>query len=864
MSVLEWKSVGLFELIALPSITLQNINTDITAHCSNATKTVNGTTSTTVLCDKNGYIHVIFENCKKQMPISFKHNNSQQKVKMCALTANNLLATIQEDNDQFSLSIHVYDLKNLTKKNTHPCISSTAVPIKSSATFIEVAVVGSDKVLSLGIGFEKGDILLHFGKFTRDLLLNLRRHIIGTSTITGIQFEDNNQQADIKLYNMFVTCLDGIYCFAINDKGFVESKFVLDNKKNIHSHCCTVSQGVGLESFFVVGQDDAIYCFTRDGRGPCYAIGGEKEYISWIGHHLVVVVKTLIDSVLICVDVENKLIVFHKRIKHLTCITSGENVYHIITKGESFKSNCTYNIYKLQEHNAANKVRLLVAKCMYDSALRILERNAESADYENAAYVRLQFGNNLLMRGSFNRAVVEFEKTIGVIKPYEIISKLLYSRHNDNLRQYLSKLLESQHITSEQKKLLTRCIDRENLSLRIQQIWDSRDDTTHICDFKQLARAINFTSLLNAWNQMEKIILFFQNIDQHEALNLFLEHGSELLLMDSTMLLENVKTLLQNRQIKNILSFLMIFLDKPEFCANLLADLIRQVFDHDEKVHYYLLVLYLGLWRDKKISSQKIHEFLKQTPLKLELILILCKAYFFSLESKYQHSEEQIAHTGHIENTELHIKTNPNLTNLLAIGPQSLLLILSKVCSTQNIQILDLRSLLIEKLMKNLFNAKSELQLIESLKDDIHINGSLISQFKLNPVEFRNSYCGKCRQSLQMPSVYFLCQHSFHKDCLHYNYNATTKKNETVCSLCNEINKYILVSNYAKTSISNKPDDVIEGVSNVFASRILTLNDCEQCANRLYCRGHNSFISNAAEHIKNPFDENFDSNFNCF
>ncbi|XP_034475579.1 vacuolar protein sorting-associated protein 11 homolog [Drosophila innubila] len=875
MSVLEWKSVELFKIIALASTRLPTITAGITAHCSNSTKSVNGppaATTTSVLCDENGFVHVIFENEKKQKSISFKCNSSQHPVKLCALTTNNILATIQEDNEKCLLWVHIYDLRNLTKKDSHACISTKSVPTKNAATFIQVAVVGPENVLALGIGFEKGDILLHFGKISRDLLLNFRRHIIGMSAVNGIQFENNHheQSSDSKVY-MFVTCLDKTYCLKLNDKGNVESKFDLDNdndnKKKIHNHCCTISQPIGSESFLVVGRDDAIFCFTRDGLGPCYAIGGEKRFISWIGHHLVVVVKNLSDFVVICMDVENKLIVFNKRIKDLLCVISiSKNVYHIITKGDSLK-NSSFNIYKLQEHNIANKVKLLIAKCMHDNALRILERS-ESDNCENAAHVRLQYGNNLLMRGSFNRAVSEFEQTIGVIKPYDIISKLLYSRHNVYLKQYLSKLLKTQHQTIDQKKLLETCIDREKLSLRIQQLWVTRNDSTHIADFKQLlVGSINYSSLLNATNQLENIMSVFQNTDEQEIFNFFLEYGRELLLVDRSMVLETVQTLVKNGQITNILPFLIIFSDHTEFCASLLADFIDHFSDRNENVHYYLLVLYLGLWREKKISTQKIQEYLKQTPLKSEMVLILCKANLFNIESKdQQDSVEPGPLTCHEESIELHIKANPKLANLLTVGPRSLLLILHKVCGMQSIQILDIRSLFIEKFKKNLNDAKSELQCIESVKEEIQKNGTLLSQFKLNPIEFRNSCCDICRQSLHMPSVYFLCQHSFHKECIPYNYNATSKEDATLCFLCNDNNKYNLVLDNVKSGVSTKPEDIIEGVSNVFASGIVKLRDGEQFA-KTVCKedeSHNAFTSNTKEHPKNPFDENYDSNFNCF
>ncbi|KAH8308624.1 hypothetical protein KR044_003081, partial [Drosophila immigrans] len=769
MSVLEWKNVELFDLTSVNSSRLQTINSDITTHCCNFTKSNNGPTrSAIVLCDTMGFVHVIFENDILK-PISFKchNNNSQQSVKLCALTTNHLLTLVtQEDNDIFSFCIQVYDLKSLTKKDINACcISTTNVTSTSGATFLQAVLIGSDNpraVFAIGIGFEKGDVLLHFSKISRGggLLLNFRRHIIGISWINGIQFERNTEQTDIRTYKMFVTCLDGIYCLVLNEKGYIESKSVLDSKKNIYNHCCTISKPIEAESFLVAGRDDAIFCFTRDGegRGPCYAIGGKKDFISWIGYHMIVVVKTPFDSVVICVDVENKLIVFHKRIKNFVCVVGGDtgsNYYYIITRTE------TLNIFRLQEHNTPNKVKLLLAKCMYDNTLRILERSGYP-DTKNSSYVRLQYGNNLLFRGSLNRAVQEFEQTIGVIKPYDIICKLLYSRHNNNLKQYLSKLLKMNKKTIEQKKLYERCFHRDTLSIRIQQLWVSR---SHLCDFQQLLVQVNtLFGLVNERNQSQSLVSIFENMEENEILYFFQEYGREFLAINSVKLIETIKTLGEHRKIQNIIPFLRIFANHDGICSNLLTNLTNKLSNSDEGLHYYKLLLYLNHWRDKKISSQAIHEYLKQTPLRLNNTLIICKVNFFNIELEICHNDNAD------QNLDKNIKKNKNAACLLTFP-----------CT----QVIYLRNCMVQKFIQNMVEANKDYQKIESLKDEIQSNNFLLSQFTFNPIEYRNSCCGICRQSLHMPSIYYLCQHSFHIDCIRYSYNLkSNNKNEAFCFIC--------------------------------------------------------------------------------
>ena len=42
---------------------------------------------------------------------------------------------------------------------------------------------------------------------------------------------------------------------------------------------CSVLAESMQDSHFMIGRDDAIYCYTPDGRGPCYAAGGQKNHV---------------------------------------------------------------------------------------------------------------------------------------------------------------------------------------------------------------------------------------------------------------------------------------------------------------------------------------------------------------------------------------------------------------------------------------------------------------------------------------------------------------------------------------------------------------------------------------------------------
>lgn len=47
---------------------------------------------------------------------------------------------------------------------------------------------------------------------------------------------------------------------------------------------------------FVVACNDAIYCYTADGKGPCYAVEGDKVLIQGSKTYLVIVSKDVTNS----------------------------------------------------------------------------------------------------------------------------------------------------------------------------------------------------------------------------------------------------------------------------------------------------------------------------------------------------------------------------------------------------------------------------------------------------------------------------------------------------------------------------------------------------------------------------------------
>lgn len=157
----------------------------------------------------------------------------------------------------------------------------------------------------MAIGFDRGSISLYRGDISRDRSKNVKTLSGGISAITGIQFKQCG-----KFVQMFVCSDSGVLVYNLQHKD-KEPKIILD-KTCEPTRCCALQKSsVGSEAHFMVGRDDvnmrllrfesdikinficskAVYCYTIDGRGPCYALEGQKSIIQWFRSHLLTISK---------------------------------------------------------------------------------------------------------------------------------------------------------------------------------------------------------------------------------------------------------------------------------------------------------------------------------------------------------------------------------------------------------------------------------------------------------------------------------------------------------------------------------------------------------------------------------------------
>lgn len=172
----------------------------------------------------------------------------------------------------------------------------------------------------MAIGYERGNISLYRGDISRDRSKTLKSLTAGTSAIAGIAFKHYEKSTQ-----MFVCSNSGVYVFNILSKDR-EVRQVLDTETS-QMRCCELQTSYFNEGHFMVGRDDAIYCYTSDGRGPCYVLEGEKQFIKWFRNHLVIISTyrgslptATPKSTITVIDLTNKFIVFTTQVNEILAV----------------------------------------------------------------------------------------------------------------------------------------------------------------------------------------------------------------------------------------------------------------------------------------------------------------------------------------------------------------------------------------------------------------------------------------------------------------------------------------------------------------------------------------------------------------
>ncbi|PSN48268.1 hypothetical protein C0J52_03049, partial [Blattella germanica] len=689
-----------------------------------------------------------------------------------------LLVSIGEDEPGINPVIKVWNLDKLDKHGLPVCIRITrAIPNNKPAQATALSV--HDNLNLMAVGFSDGSILLFRGDISRDRTNKQKVLKDGNSSITGLAFRTTS-----KLTYLFVATMNNVFLYNITIKDKEQKVIHLDGM-GCTRRCSVLAESM-QESNFMIGRSDAVYCYTPDGRGPCYAVEGQKIMLQWFRRDMEKHIVTVL-------DIQNKFIVFSAPMREVQAVLTEWGSFYILGGDKK--------LYHLQEKDLQSKLALLFKKNLYDVSIRI----AKSQQYDSEGLIDIfrQYGDHLYSKGDHNTAIEQYIKTIGKLEPSYVIRKFLDSQHIDKLTTYLQAL--HKQASSEDALLLAKKHGMHDWYLKIQ-----------IEDRNKYREALEYISSLE-FEEAESNMKKYGNVlieNAPEEATQFLKklctdyRPSNKPLVDQSMLDGSSSFPLPERA--NPEDFIHLFLNNSERLVEFLEHLVKVQTKWSTLVYNTLIEHYLHVWNSltdpssKTQYEQKIVRLLQNSEANYDKdqTLILCQIHNFKSGILYLYEESKLYQ--HI--VQYHIRQQDYksvLTSCRRFGhqdpslwvqalwscakdssmPSSLLaeilsviekerllsplLVVDALSNSTTATLGDVRSYLLSVLQSESELTEQEKQLIEKYKQETEKIRTQINNIQTSTIIFQGSRCNACNHQLELPSIHFLCQHSFHQHFLH-------------------------------------------------------------------------------------------------
>ncbi|XP_065218314.1 vacuolar protein sorting-associated protein 11 homolog [Planococcus citri] len=860
MSFLEWRRFNFFDLKRkVDNGNIERVlgNTSITA--------ISAGHGTLTICDSEGVIHLVNR--------SFQVTTFQGYLIGVYLAAQPksvpILVTIGEDEEGNEPLIKVWDLEKQDRQGNPVCLknlrgSSISKQVKASALCV------SDSAHVMAVGFTNGAIILFRGNLIRDRAVKQRLIRNGNDRITGLAFKSVG-----KYSHLFVSTEESVlqYNITIKDR---EEEVLLDNCGC--SLKCSVLADSTIDCPFMVARNDAIYCYSVDGRGPCYAVDGIKVCLQWFRNYLIIVAQDNTDAnqspvtvsstnsnengisekgryAITVLDIQNKFIVFSSILKEIVAVFSEWGSFYILTKD--------HNLHHFQEKDLQSKLALLFKKNLYDVSIRIAKN--QQYDTDSLTEIFRQYGDHLYSKGDHNGAMDQYIKTIGKLEPSYVIRKFLDSQHIDNLIRYLSALHKQGLATGDHTTLLLNCYTKLNDIHKLKEFILTKDRdidfdiniAISVCrksssedalilaekhglhlwyikilleDQRNYSAALQYIAKLEFIEAYEMIMKFGDTLIQHipSDFTLFLKKLCTCYYPSDTLLLDQDDQ--ETAHQANPQDFIHLFLNHSDKMVEFLEYLTQFSSKWSSSVYNTLIEHYLHLWfsstdiSEKLLNEQKIMATLQSPEINYDKnqALLLCTirnfkaGLLFLLEENKQYKEilRYQLNSGNYQDvlsccrrfgyqepslwvTALRSASNDSffpsdiLCEILAVIEKEHLLaplqVVEIVSKSKSLSVGDVKNYFLSVLKTESKVIDEEDSLIKKYQVETQNMREHIEKIKNSSILFQGAFCSMCKSRLELPSVHFLCQHSFHQHCYQ-----TYMDRENECIVCLPNNQKIL------------------------------------------------------------------------
>uniref|UniRef100_A0A8P0TRQ8 Vacuolar protein sorting-associated protein 11 homolog n=2 Tax=Canis lupus familiaris TaxID=9615 RepID=A0A8P0TRQ8_CANLF len=679
------------------------------------------------------------------------------------LKQHNILASVGEDEEGINPLVKIWNLEK--RDGGNPLCTRIFPAIPGTEPTVVSCLTVHENLNFMAIGFTDGSVTLNKGDITRDRHSKTQILHKGNYPVTGLAF----RQAG-KITHLFVVTTENVQSYIVSGKDYP--------RVELDTHgCglrCSALSDPSQDLQFIVAGDECVYLYQPDERGPCFAFEGHKLIAHWFRGYLVIVSRDRKVS-------PNEMAINLAKSQHLDSdglaqifMQYGDHLYskgnhdgavqqYIRTIGKLEPSyvirkfldaqrihNLTAYLQTLHRQSLANADHTtLLLNCytkLKDSSKleEFIKTKSESEvhfDVETAIKVLRQAGyySHALYLAE-NHAHHEWYLKIQLedIKNYQealrYIGKLPFEQAESNMKRYGKILMH--HIPEQTTQLL------KGLCTDYQPSLEGRGDRE-----APGCRA----------NSEEFIPIFANNPRELKA---FLEHMSEVQPDSPQGIYDTLLELrLQNwahekdPQVKEKLHAEAISLLKSgRFCDVFDKALVLcQMHDFQDGVLY--------LYEQGKLFQQIMHYHMQHE--QYRQVIAVCERHGEQEPSLWEQALSYFARKE--EDCKEYVAAV--LKHIESKNLMPPLLVVQTLAHNSTATLSVIRDYLVQKLQKQSQQISQDELRVRRYREETTRIRQEIQELKASPKIFQKTKCSICNSALELPSVHFLCGHSFHQHC---------------------------------------------------------------------------------------------------
>eukprot|EP00761_Pharyngomonas_kirbyi_P014252 gb/GECH01014282.1/.p1 GENE.gb/GECH01014282.1/~~gb/GECH01014282.1/.p1 ORF type:complete len:723 (+),score=175.61 gb/GECH01014282.1/:1-2169(+) len=285
---------------------------------------------------------------------------------------------------------------------------------------------------------------------------------------------------------VFVVTAEAVAAVHLDSRGAVTVEELSPHQRIGASAGCAVmvdeSPGLGGGSLhggeMVLARKEGIYFYNPETLGAMIpfdfynpdgsraagdSLEGEKVLLASFRSYLVVVSRSGRRYTTTIYDRKNKLNVFQGEMGEVRHVLQEWGSVFVVVGAADGRQR----LVQLEEENTEAKLDKLFRKHLYDIAIDLA--HAQQFDETAITDIYRRYGDHLYTKGDYDRAVLQYEHTIGRLEPSYVIRKFLDAQRIHNLIRYLEALHTSGRADDDHTTLLLNCYIKDRAEEKLDQ-----------------------------------------------------------------------------------------------------------------------------------------------------------------------------------------------------------------------------------------------------------------------------------------------------------------------------------------------------------------------------------------------------------